>query len=137
MNRRFLLGYQLITGIPDACTGTLLIVAPQFTLGLAGIQAPSDAAPFLSFIGAFVFSVGMACLYGASLAVRGEGRTRLEMVWLLTALTRSAVAIFLVQCVLAGTLQAVWLMVAFFDGAFALIQGVGLRMKWVAYAIAE
>lgn len=137
MNRRFLLGYQLITGIPDACTGTLLIVAPQFTLGLVGIQAPSDAAPFLSFIGAFVFSVGPACLYGASLAIRGEGRTRLEMVWLLTALTRSAIAIVLIQCVLSGTLQTIWLIVAFLDGAFALIQGVGLRMKWVADAIAE
>ncbi len=137
MNRRFILGYQLITGVSDACTGTLLMVAPEYTLGLMGIGAPSDAAPFISFIGAFVFSVGMACLYGASLAARGEGRTRVEMVWLLTALTRSAVAIFLVQCVLAGTLQAAWLIVAFSDGAFAFIQGVGLRMKWVAHAIAE
>ncbi len=137
MNRRFLLGYQLITGLSDSCTGALLSVAPAYTLGLMRIQVPSDAAPFISLIGAFIFSVGMACLYGASLAARGEGRTRVEMVWLLTALTRSAVAIFLVQSVLAGTLQAAWLIVAVSDGAFTVIQGVGLRMKWVAHAIAE
>lgn len=137
MNPRFLLGYQLITGFSDAGTGALLIVAPEFTLRLMGIQVPSDAIPFISFIGAFVFSVGLACLYGASLAARGEGRTRVEMVWLLTAFTRSAVAIFLVQGVGAGTLGAAWLIVAIFDGAFALVQAIGLRMKWVAHAIAE
>ena len=137
MNRRFLFGYQLITGFSDAGTGALLILAPEFTLGLMDIHVPSDAIPFVSFIGAFVFSVGLACLYGAWLAGRGEGRTRVEMIWLLTAFTRSAVAIFLAQRVIAGSLQAAWLTVAIPDGAFVLIQAVGLRMRWVARAITE
>jgi hypothetical protein len=137
MNRRFLLGYQLIIGISDTVIGTLLIVAPEFTLDLTGIQVPSGAIPFVSFIGAFVFSVGFACLYGAWLTARDEGRARVEMIWLLTAITRTAVAIILAQRVMAGTLQAAWLIVAISDGAFTLIQAVGLRMMWVAHAIAE
>lgn len=137
MNRRFLLGYQLLTGISDAGIGVLLIVAPEFTLGLTGIQAPSGAISFVSFIGAFLLSMGLACLYGAWLAARGEGRTRVEMIWLLTAITRTAVAVFLAQRVMAGTLQAAWLVVAISDGALTLIQAVGLRMRWLAHAIPE
>jgi hypothetical protein len=137
MMRRLLLGYQLLTGISDTGTGAMLILAPEFTLGLMGIHAPHDALPFLSFIGAFVFSVGLACLYGALLIGQGCGRGRVEMVWLLTAITRGAVAIFVAQRVLAGTLEAGWLTVAISDGTCLVIQAIGLRKRWLAHAIPE
>ena len=133
MSRPILLGYQLLTGLSDSVTGALLILAPGFTLALMRVHAPSDALPFLSFIGAFVFSVGLACFYGALVVWHRAGRARIEMVWLLTAFTRSGVAIFLLQQVLAGALESSWLTVAVSDGAFALIQAVGMRRGRLAH----
>lgn len=132
MNRRILIGYQLITGLSDASTGVLLMVAPALTLRLMHLQAPPDTLIYNSFIGAFVFSVGLACLYGGYLAMHGSCRSRLEMIWLLTALTRASVAIFVAGQVMANTLEAGWLTVAAADGACVLIQAIGLRKGWLA-----
>jgi hypothetical protein len=134
MNRRILIGYQLLIGISDTLTGVLLIVAPELTLRLMRLHAPAEALPFLSFIGAFVFSVGLACLYGASLTVRGGRASKVEVVWLLTAITRASVAIFVAAQILAHTLEAGWLTVAISDGAYALIQAIGLRKGWLTNA---
>ena len=54
MNRPILIGYQLLIGMSDTSTGAMLIVAPELTLRLMHLHVPSDALPFLSFIGAFV-----------------------------------------------------------------------------------
>ena len=43
MNRPILIAYQTLIGISDTLTGALLIVAPEFTLRLMGLHAPSDA----------------------------------------------------------------------------------------------
>lgn len=137
MTRRILLGYQLLTGASDTATGAMLILAPAFTLGLLRVHAPSDAMPFLSFIGAFVFSVGLSCFYGAVIVGLGFGRARIEMIWLLTAIIRSAVAIFITQSVLIGSLESAWLTVAVTDGAFALFQAIGMRKRWLAHAVSE
>ncbi|HUX28613.1 MAG TPA: hypothetical protein VMV39_07485 [Terracidiphilus sp.] len=134
MNRTTLFGYQLVTGIADTLTGGLLMVAPELTLRLMHLQAPSDALIYVSFIGAFVFSVGLACLYGARLADCGGCRTRLEVVWLLTAFTRASVATFVAGQIMAGTLQTGWLTVAAMDGACVVIQAIGLRRGWLALA---
>ena len=72
--RRILIGYQLITGASDTATGALLIFAPALTLRLMHLQAGGDALPFLSYVGVFVLSVGIACLYGA-----GWQRARLPL----------------------------------------------------------
>lgn len=133
MNRRILLGYQLIIGLSDALTGALLMVVPALTLRMIRLQAPVDALPYLSFIGAFVFSVGVACLYGAFLIVSRCNKAKLEVVWLLTALTRASVAIFITGQVLAGTLEAGWLTVAVADGLCAVIQIIGLRQRWLIH----
>jgi len=130
MNRRILLGYQLLTGFTDTTTGILLIVAPGFTVSLMRLHTASDALPFLSFIGAFVFSVGLACTYGALLIWHRACRERIEMVWLLTAIMRSSVAIFVTQQVMSGRLEPGWLGVAVTDGAFAIFQAVGMRKGW-------
>jgi hypothetical protein len=134
MNRPILLGYQLVTGLSDTLTGALLMVAPALTLRLMLIEAPTGALVYISFIGAFVFSVGAACLYGAFLAYQWRLGRQLEVVWLLTAVTRASVAIFVTVQVAAGALEPGWLTVAAMDGTCVAIQAIGLRRGWIASA---
>ena len=65
--------------------------------------------------------------------VRRRNRCKLEAIWLLTAITRASVAIFVVAQILARGLEAGWIAVALFDGACTLIQAIGLRKGWLAY----
>jgi hypothetical protein len=134
MSRQFLLVYQFLIGISDTCTGALLVIAPELTLRLMGLHAPIDALPFLAFIGAFVFAVGLSCLYGAWVMARRWNPCRLEIVWLLTAFARTSVALFVSSQILAHTLELGWLTVALSDGACVLVQAIGLRKGWLAYA---
>ncbi|MFZ0743219.1 MAG: hypothetical protein WAM85_02380 [Terracidiphilus sp.] len=133
MKHPFLFGYQLLAGVSDTSTGALLMAAPVLTLSLMGLHAPADAAPFLSFIGAFVLAVGLSYLYGGLLIGRAGNSSRLEAVWLLTAIIRSAVAVFVLTAVLEGALQAGWLAIAAFDAACVLVQAVGLRKGWLLH----
>ena len=133
MKDLYLLAYQLIAGVSDASTGALLIAAPVFTIRMMGLSVPRDATPFLSFIGAFVLAVGISYLYGAMLIHRAGGVPRLEAVWLLTAIIRSSVAIFVLAAVLNGTLAAGWLTIAIFDGICVCIQARGLRRGWLSH----
>lgn len=134
MNRSTVFAYQLLTGISDASTGVLLVVAPAFTLRMLHLSASAGALVYISFVGAFVFSVGLACLYGALLVHREGNKARLEMVWLLTAFSRASVAVFLMAAIAAEHLAAGWLTVAAFDAICVLVQAVGLRKNWLAYA---
>jgi hypothetical protein len=134
MKDLYLLGYQLIAGASDTSTGALLIAAPVFTLRMMGVSVPYDATPFLSFIGAFVLAVGLSYLYGALLVRRTGGMPRLEAVWLLTAIIRSSVAIFVLGAVLNHTLAPAWLSIAVFDGICVVIQARGLRRGWLTHA---
>jgi len=131
MSRRLLLVYQLLTGLSDASTGALLIFDPAWTLRLMHLQVPADALPFVSFVGAFVLSVGIACLYGAILATGEASAPKLEVVWLLTAITRGLVAIFVAAKILSGSLETGWAIVAISDGILALFQTVGLKNGWI------
>src|SRR5579863_3338673 len=133
MKDLYLLAYQLIAGVSDASTGALLIAAPVFTIRMMGLSVPRDATPFLSFIGAFVLAVGISYLYGAMLIHRTGGVPRLEAVWLLTAIIRSSVAIFVLAAVLNGTLAAGWLTIAIFDGICVCIQARVLRRGWLSH----
>lgn len=134
MKDLLLLSYQLVAGFSDTSTGALLIAAPLFTIRFLGLVVPPDATPFLSFIGAFVMAVGLSYLYGALLVRRTNGAQRLEAVWLLTAIIRSSVAIFVLAAVLSGSLPAGWLAIAVFDGICVLIQARGLRRGWLNVA---
>jgi hypothetical protein len=131
MKRNLLLGYQLLTGLSDTATGLLLVVAPAFTLHLMKLHVATDCLPYLSYLGVFVFSVGLACLYGALLVHRPKGADKLEVVWLLTALTRGLVAIFVIEKVVSDTLEPGWLTVAATDGLFAAVQFFGLMRGWL------
>jgi hypothetical protein len=134
MNRATVFAYQLLTGISDTSTGAMLVIAPEFTLRMLGLRASSGALVYLSFVGAFVFSVGLCCLYGALLVHRQEAQARLEMVWLLTAFPRASVAVFLMDAIAVDHLAAGWLTVAAFDAICVVIQAIGLRKNWLAYA---
>ena len=133
MNRPTLIGYQLLIGCSDTVTGALLMIAPAFTLGLMRLHAPTDALPYISFIGAFVLSVGLSCLYGAILMIRSGSLSKLKIVWLLTAITRASVAIFIVAQVFSHALEMGWITVAATDGACVLFQAIGLRKGWLTH----
>ena len=132
MNHRLILAYQLLTGLSDTSTGLLLIAAPALTLHLMHLQAADDTLPYLSYIGAFVLSTGLACFYGALLATRYRSTAKLETVWLLTAITRAIVALFVIIKVSAAALPAGWITVALSDGALALLQFTGLTRGWLS-----
>lgn len=131
MKDLLLLAYQLVAGFSDASTGALLIAAPLFTIRMMGLAVPREATPFVSFIGSFVLAVGLAYFYGALLVRRTGGVPRLETVWLVTAMIRGSVAIFVSAAVLNGSLPAGWLTIAGFDGICAAIQASGLRRGWL------
>ena len=130
MTRRLLLGYQIITGLSDSSTGLLLIFSPATTLHLMKLHSTPDALPFISYIGAFVLSVGIACFYGGWLVRRSIASEKLEVVWLLTAITRGLVTLFVIVEVVSGGLEPGWITVALTDGTFALLQFYGLKEGW-------
>ena len=132
MSGSLLLAYQIFAGFCDASTGVLLLMAPALTLRLMLLRAPDDALIYVSFIGAFVLATGLTYLYGAFLLMREGCATKLEMLWLLTALTRACVAIFVIGQVFAGTLPMGWISVAAADGTCVLIQATGLRKGWLS-----
>lgn len=134
MKKSILYAYQWLTTLSDTGTGVMLYIAPLFTLRLMGVHAEPNIAPYVSYIGAFVLSVGFACFYGALLMARNGSRERIEVVWLLTALARFSVAIFLIKSILFGELEPAWMTVAIFDGACAIFQTIGLSRRWLADA---
>jgi hypothetical protein len=129
-----LLVYQVLLGVSDTATGALLAMVPGATLHLMHLEAPADALPFVSFIGSFVLAIGLSYLYGGYLTFRADAQAELEVVWLITALVRASVAIFVLQQILVGVFRIDWLTVAAFDGICVIIQAIGLRRGWLACA---
>jgi hypothetical protein len=134
MNRSLLLIYQWAAGLSDSLTGVLLYLAPALTLRMMAVHAPADAMPYIGYIGAFVLATGLACLYGAYLLHVRACAERIETVWLLTAFSRAAVAVYVLEAIAAGTLEPAWLSVALFDGGCVLLQAIGLRRRWLKHA---
>ena len=132
MKRRLILAYQLVNGLLDTSTGLLLLFSPAATLRLMNLHATAENFPFLSYIGAFVLSLGSAYLYGAFLTTQPAFLQKLRVVWLLTGITRAVVAIFLIASISRGAFDAGWTGVAITDGVLALIQGIGLALGWLA-----
>jgi hypothetical protein len=126
MHRKLILkGWSISVGSMDALTGLLLILQPRLVLKLLDIREISTGScVFLSWIGVFVFAVGLS--YGFALG----GRERGEFVWIYTALTRMLVAIFLTVHILDGSLSRAWGWVALSDASVAGVQWAILRAKW-------
>jgi hypothetical protein len=87
----------------------------------------------VSFVGAFVLSVGLAYLCAARWPMNSRFAPRWQTVWLLTALSRSLVAIFLTWQIIAGKMETAWLTVALTDGALATVQWIGLKRGWLNF----
>jgi hypothetical protein len=138
MKRTFLLAYQLLAGLSDASTGLLLLFAPALTLHLMRLHAEPLTLVYLSYIGAFVLSTGIACLYGALVLQRRSAAVlpRLETVWVLTTITRACVALFVLSSVLNHSLETGWITVAASDGVLALFQLIGLAKGWLRDVLA-
>jgi hypothetical protein len=138
MKRNLLLAYQLLAGLSDASTGLLLLLAPLLTLHLMGLHAEPLTLVYLSYIGAFVLSTGLACLYGA-LLVQNRSNTvlpKLETVWILTSITRACVALFVISSIATHRLETGWITVAVSDGVLALFQLIGLTKGWLRDVLA-
>jgi hypothetical protein len=131
MKRSLLIAYQFFAGLLDTSTELLLIAAPVLALRLMRLHAAENTLVLISYLGVFVLSVGLSCLYGGLLAVKCVLADKLEVVWLLTAITRALVAVFVLVKVTSGSVEPGWLPVAFTDGTFALIQFFGLTRGWL------
>ena len=132
MSRSLVTTFQWLAGLMDTVTGLLLVFAPDFTLRLMGLTPSADV--FVSFVGVFVLGVGLSYLLLPLFAPHAAARW--EAQWLVTALIRGLVALFLVAEIAAGRMESAWLAVAATDGVLALVQSVGLRRGWVRDALA-
>jgi hypothetical protein len=119
-------------GAMDACTGLLLIFAPEFTLKLMKLSVPADVLPYQSWIGAFVLSTGLTYAWAIRQPANDRDRGAREAIWKMTALVRSVIAILLAAKILTGGLSAGWATVAATDAMVALVQWVALRRRWLA-----
>lgn len=118
----------LLAGGCDLATGVVLVAAPSLVLPLLGtpLSAGAAATVYVRYVGAFVAAVGAAYLYPFLLARRlpsaGALTRRLPTVVEVTALVRTAVALFVAGAVAAGELGPLWLAVTAVDGGVAALQ---------------
>lgn len=131
-SRTWLLLYHYAAGVCDTVTGLLLLFAPAFTLHLMGVSQLPQPVFFASYIGVFVLCVGATYLCLPASRLSRQYFAYWHTQWFITALFRSAIAIFVCAEVAVGTIERAWIAVALADGIFAAIQWVGLRRKWLA-----
>ncbi len=131
MKAPMLIAYQWLVGLGDTGTGLLLLFAPTLTLRLMGVALAPTPIVFASFVGVFVLGVGIS--YLVLLPVPREA-ARWEAQWLVTALIRSLVALFLCVEVATGRMEGAWLAVALTDGVLAVTQWTGLKRGWLGHA---
>lgn len=126
--RRWIRVYCALAGSCDALTGLLLLTAPEFTLKLMRIAAPTpEQSIYLSFIGAFVGSLGLFYLYPFVHGCSPRTDAMLDVVLRLTALSRVVVGSFVALSLLRGLLPFAWISVAVTDLALAAAQIAILR----------
>ena len=107
--------WSAAVGLMDLCTGLVLIFAPGLVFSVFGMSVDEAAMDFVNWVGAFVFAVGLSYAWALS-------RESLPVVWKITGLVRSVIAVFLIGKVLAGSMPANWLGVAVCDGFVAVAQ---------------
>ncbi|MEO0054093.1 MAG: hypothetical protein RLZZ50_40 [Verrucomicrobiota bacterium] len=112
-------GLALCAGAMDAATGVGLVAKPGWTLAAMGVATPgAEALVFLRWVGAFVGAVGVSYL----VALARGGAPRLRALFEFTILFRVAAGGYCAVAVLAGTLEARWIIVALTDCALAVAQ---------------
>lgn len=132
ISRKSFTYYQLAAGACDTITGILLLAAPQSALKLMGVHhVPDSSCIFISFIGAFVFSVGLTYLLFASSPSSDLQLGSLRAAWLITAVERLCAGGFVMIAVLSRGLEPAWLSITLVDLSLAVFQLVGLQKKWL------
>jgi hypothetical protein len=130
--RLWLLPYQWVAGLCDTSTGLLLIAAPAWALHIMGLSVIPQPAAFVRYIGVFVLSVGLTYLWAAvKWPLSPRDNIAWSTQWKITALIRTLVALFILWQVATAAIESRWITVAFSDGAFAIIQWIGLRKGWL------
>jgi hypothetical protein len=121
MTERKILFYNLSVGACDSLTGVLLVFFPLLTLKLMGIESLPVEPVYLSFVGVFVFSVGIS-YFIPYLVESSQKLLAMKYVWIFSSLVRFFVAIFVVAKIINGNLVLGWFSVAFTDLAIAFFQ---------------
>lgn len=130
--RKMILLYQIVAGLTDTGTGVFLLLAPGWTLRLMGVSQLPQPIWYASYIGVFVLCVGLSyftVLCGPIARLTGARCWRTQ--WMVTALIRAAVAVFIFVQMTTGAMQPAWIAVALTDGLYALLQIMGLRRNWI------
>jgi hypothetical protein len=121
--KRTLIVFCLLAGLMDLLSGALMMSVPAFTLKLMGVPpvAP-EALVLISFIGAFVFSVG-SLYWFALLTVLSTGKQATMRVLLTgTAWVRMVIFLFTTVALMTGALGLSWWSVPVTDGGLAIFQ---------------
>ena len=111
-----------LAGAMDSLSGLMLVFFPGLSLGLMGVPQAYTDWIFVSFVGAFVFAVGVTYLYGLWSVRVGEAWAEVRTIWKMTAWIRSVVSLFTAISILAGFLSPHWLTVPVTDGLLAAFQ---------------
>lgn len=124
-------GFQLAAGTCDTVTGLLLVLVPSFTLRLMGVAQIVAEPIFVSFIGAFVFAVGLSYLLFLVPPRNAVDLAIVRTSWLITAVIRLCVGMFVLGACLSRKLNPAWLTVAIVDLSIATFQ-LTARSKWLS-----
>jgi hypothetical protein len=128
ISKRFTSFFHYGTGLMDALTGLGLVVSPSLTLGLMGLTTPPEPV-FVSYLGVFVFAVGMSHFLAGRFPNDERSRERWATTWRISALVRSCVALFVSFKLASGQLPLPWLTVAGTDATVALVLIFFLRTR--------
>ena len=100
-----------------------------------GLTIVPQPVVFVRYIGVFVLSVGLTYLWAAARwPLTSHAHIGWSTQWKITALVRTLVAVFVVGQIASSALEIRWISVALSDGAFAMIQWIGLRKGWLERA---
>ena len=128
------IGFQLIAGGGDAVTGIALMAAPSFTLKMMGVRQEIHDLILVSFIGAFVLAVGLSYLAFASPPRNSAQLSEVRAAWLITALVRLCVGVFVAAACASQRLDPAWLTITAFDLSLATFQLIARRRLVLAFA---
>jgi len=123
--------YQWIWGGCDGLTGLLLVLAPERTLHWMGIRHLPQSPEMVSFVGVFVLAVGLAYLTVTQVPRTQKQAAQWQTVWLVTAISRTLVASFLIWQTLSGRMEGGWAVVWGTDLSLGVLQITGLKLKWL------
>jgi len=119
--------YAVLAGACDGLTGIMLMVSPVFTLNLMGIESVPSEPVYMSWIGAFVFSVGCSYFIPFLSHVPENKNRRMVGVFEFTAWIRIVIAIFSGFSIARGHLDQAWMTVTLTDISLAAIQLILLK----------